>query len=230
MDLKFIRRIFLLPFGMVRFFIEGINEKARDIDNRRRFKHAIIDDGCSFTNNSSIGLHSHILSGTIVNNSDIGAYTYISKNALVQNSTIGNYCSISHDVILGLGAHPLNLFSTSTVFYKVHNALKVKLIKEDLDFKEFKPIIIGSDVWIGARVIVMDGIQVGHGAVLAAGAVVTKDVPPYAIVGGIPSKIIKYRFPENVRTSLLETEWWVKTAEEVHLDKEILMNICNNNN
>src|SRR5690606_40549227 len=69
-------------------------------------------------------------------------------------------------------------------------------------------VSVGSDVWIGAGSIVLDGISIGDGAIIAAGAVVNKDVPPYAIVGGVPARIIRYRFDEETRAALLEWRWW----------------------
>ncbi|MDD4520154.1 MAG: CatB-related O-acetyltransferase [Alphaproteobacteria bacterium] len=70
------------------------------------------------------------------------------------------------------------------------------------------PIKIDNDVWIGRNVIVMDGVHIKTGAVIASGAVVTKDVEPYAIVGGVPAKLIKYRFDEKLRKKLLNSKWW----------------------
>lgn len=71
-----------------------------------------------------------------------------------------------------------------------------------------KPCYIGNDVWIGRGVMIKNGIKIGNGAIIGAGAVVTKDVPDYAIVGGVPAKIIRYRFDENTIKLLLESKWW----------------------
>lgn len=73
--------------------------------------------------------------------------------------------------------------------------------------------IIGNDVWIGANAIILQGVTIGDGAIIAAGAVVTKDVPPYAIVGGVPAKVIKYRFSDEVILKLLQIKWWDKPEE-----------------
>ena len=208
-------RLFLLPIGLFTKLFDLSKDGARDLHNQFRFKGAIIDKGCSFTTDSTIGQHSHILSGAIINQSHIGNYTYCSRNALIQNTTIGNYCSIANDVVMGLGAHPLHLFSTSPLFYRVNNPLKMKLVEKNLDFEEYQPIQVGSDVWIGTRAIIMDGVKIGHGAVIASGAVVTKDVPPYAIVGGIPSKILRFRFDDEKIKKLLHSKWWDKDLSEI---------------
>jgi tetrahydrodipicolinate N-succinyltransferase len=71
-----------------------------------------------------------------------------------------------------------------------------------------EPISIGSDVWIGAGAMILDGVNIGHGAVVGARSVVTKNVPPYAIVAGVPARIIRYRFTDEIIARLLEIAWW----------------------
>ncbi len=145
----------------------------------------------------------------------IGDYSYISgPNTFIENTDIGKYCSIALDVKIGLGNHNYNYISTHPFLYST----KYKFIKEDIKDIDYKgKTIIGNDVWIGASSIINKGVKVGDGAVIAAGSVVTKDVPPYSIVGGVPAHIIKYRFSkENIR-SLQEIEWWnwsIKKIEE----------------
>ena len=79
----------------------------------------------------------------------------------------------------------------------------------DVDtFKTFEDVIIGHDVWIGENAIIMDGITVGTGAIIAASSVVTKNIEPYAIVAGVPAKVLKFRFTEDQISDLLESEWW----------------------
>ena len=75
--------------------------------------------------------------------------------------------------------------------------------------------MIGNDVWIGANVVILPGVTVGDGAILAAGAIVTKDVEPYAIVGGVPAKKLRYRFPQVVREALLASAWWEWSQEKI---------------
>jgi acetyltransferase-like isoleucine patch superfamily enzyme len=213
--MKKIIRIVLLPIGFVKKLLEIANEGARDIDNKLRFKNVVIDKGCCLDSKTILHENVHLLDNCIINNSEINSYTYLGKNCLVQNTTIGKFCSIANEVLIGLGNHPLNLQSTSPLFYRVKNPLQLKLVKENLDVVEYKPIEIGNDVWIGTRSIIMDGVIIGHGAVIAANSVVTKNIPAYAIVGGVPAKIIKYRFDIKKIDELISNTWWNSPVENI---------------
>lgn len=143
---------------------------------------------------------------------DIGEHTYIQRNTVLSpNAHIGKYCSIADYAVIGIGDHPTNTLSTSPFQYMYNNIQALGNIvvpKSNLIKREAKKIFIGNDVWIGYRAFIKAGIKIGDGAVIGAGAVVTKDVEPYAIVGGVPAKLIKYRFDENIRKELLELKWW----------------------
>lgn len=116
------------------------------------------------------------------------SYIY-SKNSVVVNAIIGKFCSIAAGVNIGLGQHPVEYVSTHPSFYSVSQPIAKTYSGSDL-FEPFKGRInIGHDVWIGQNVLVMDGLKIGTGAIIAAGAVVTKDVPPYAIVAGVPARL-----------------------------------------
>ena len=123
------------------------------------------------------------------------------------NCEIGQFCSISDDVIIGGAEHPIDWVSTSPVFQNVRHSGPRRKFAE-FDFEGIKRTIIGNDVWIGKRAIIKAGIRIGDGAVIGSGSVVTKDVPPFAIVGGVPAKIIKYRFDEDTIKDILQSEWW----------------------
>lgn len=224
-QMKKLKRIVLLPSGLLKKMLEFANEGARDIENKWRFKGTIIDKGCCIDSKSSVDKNVHLPENCVINNSVIHSYTYLGKNCLVQNTTIGKFCSIANDVLIGLGNHPIDLFSTSPLFYRKKNTLNINLVHQDLEFKEYKPIEIGHDVWIGARALIMDGVIIGIGAIIAANSVVTKDVPPYAIVGGTPAKIIRYRFDEAKITTLLNSNWWDMDLLEIKkklIDTEII--------
>lgn len=137
----------------------------------------------------------------------IGDYTYVAQNSYIGRTTIGKCCSIGPNLICGWGIHPLETISTHPMFYSTKKQNGMTLSAFD-KIEELKPIEIGNDVFIGANVTILDGVTIGDGAVIGAGAVVSKDIPPYAIAVGCPIRIIRYRFPEEIRNKLLEIQWW----------------------
>ena len=161
----------------------------------------------SYRKNSTISKTAKIYPFSIVLNTTIKDYSYVSYNCTINNCDIGKFCSIAKSVKIGLGKHPLNFISTSPIFYSPVNPLK-KILSKELKFKDSDRITIGNDVWIGANVIILDGINIGNGAVIGANSVVTKDVLPYTIVGGVPAKEIKKRFSENIINAIQDSEWW----------------------
>lgn len=150
-----------------------------------------------------------------ISNSSVGKYSRIRFLTSINDCCIGNYCSISKSVRVGLGRHPLNYVSTNSIFYSHKpNEVRSDWVRE-ISFKEHKKTVIGNDVWIGEYAVIIGGVSIGDGAVIATRAVVTKDVPPYAIVGGIPAKIIGYRFSEEVIDALLDLKWWFWDDEKI---------------
>lgn len=150
-----------------------------------------------------------IFDNTILCNSKIDSYTYIQKYSTVFNAEIGKFCSIATGVSISPGSHNTNRVSTHPSFFDNSTPLPL-VFAEEKEIVSIKRTKIGDDVWIGERAILLDGINIGIGAVVAAGAVVTKDVAPYTIVGGVPAKEIKKRFSENEIEQLLASKWWLK--------------------
>lgn len=144
--------------------------------------------------------------------SKIGRYSRINPYCKLANTTVGNFTAIGRNTTCGLGRHPMNYISTQNIFYKKNN-MNNKWVKT-IDLQPL-PIIIGSDVWIGIEAMIMDGVRVGHGAIIGARSVVTKDVPPFAIAVGQPAKIIKYRFEKPIIERLLEVQWWNLSDEDI---------------
>lgn len=129
------------------------------------------------------------------------------------NLKIGNYCSIAPDVSFVIdGEHNYKLISTYPFKQRYLGGKDVSESKGD--------IVIGDDVWIGYRATILSGVKIGQGAIIAAGAVVTKDVPPYAIVGGVPAKVIKYRFEPKMIEELLKIDYGKLSKEDIekHID------------
>ena len=166
------------------------------------------DDRSKFTKTSALGSFVRLY------NVQLGSYSSIRDNSKVLNAEIGNYSVIAKECIIGLGVHPTNYLTCHSIFYKNSpwgfHPEWVKPIENLVRVTH-----IGNDVWIGARSMIMDGVSIGNGAIVAAGAVVTKDVPPYAVVGGAPAKVIKYRYPQEVIDRLEEIKWWNLPDEEI---------------
>ena len=155
-----------------------------------------------------------IYSGSQIVNTSFGRYSYCSYNCKIVNAEIGAFCSISDHVYIGGEEHPMDWVSTSPVFQNVRHSGPTKRFSK-FDVPSVRQTIIGSDVWIGHGATIKQGVTIGHGAVVGSNALVTKNVPPYAIVGGVPAKVIKYRFDEATIEALLHTEWWALPDEEI---------------
>lgn len=150
----------------------------------------------------------------------LGDLTYIAQGTEIVKTRIGKFCSIGPDCKIGLGKHPSNTFvSTHPVFFSTLEQAQVSFVDKSY-FEEYENIVIGNDVWLGANVVVVDGVSISDGVIVAAGSVVTKDVPPYAVVGGVPAKIIKYRFDEDEIKQLLKIKWWDMNIEYLRKNVE----------
>lgn len=175
-----------------------------------------------------------IRKGAFLSNSHMGYMSNCGKGCKFDHAYIGRYVKIAEDVKIGLRNHIHSNFTTCDFIYEVGNrkiAERFRLFKNDEGkVLENYGVKIGHDVWIGANAIVCNRVEVGNGAVIGAGAVVTKTVPPYAIVGGVPARVLGYRFSPDVIKKLEESKWWNYDKEEVlkmvdHLEEMVNFNM-----
>jgi len=164
----------------------------------------------------TVGRCCEILGDTAIEYTELGDYSYLGPGCMVADASIGKFCAIAAQVRIGAPNHPLDRpsqhrFTYCPEYYTEH-ALRIHaFFRQRRDDR----VVIGNDVWIGHAVIVMPGAKVGDGAVLAAGAVVTRDVAPYTIVGGVPARQIRERFNRTIAAQLSQVAWWNWPTETI---------------
>lgn len=199
--------------------IKGYLKRKKQLNHQIKKCGLTIGKNTTFINNTlETDGHNRIGSNCKIRHSNIGKYTYIGGETVMSYANIGKFCSIAENVTFIAGKHPVNYVSTHPVFYsnQYKNGLGYHPEFEEFDYVDDNKkymFEIGNDVWIGGKAVILNGVKVGHGAIIAAGAIVTKDVPPYAIVGGVPAKVIKYRFDNETISKLLALEWWNQSEE-----------------
>ena len=163
----------------------------------------LIGDSCRIED-SKFGFFTWAYPNGTVYSSQIGDYSYAQKNSSIWHSSIGKFCSLSWNVSVGGGNHDYHRVTTHSALY----APMYGFVDTELYDRFSDPCVIGNDVWIGAGASILRGVSVGDGAVIAAGAVVTKNVEPYSIVAGVPAKKIGQRCDDKLIESLLLIKWW----------------------
>lgn len=152
----------------------------------------------------------------------IGLFSLINKNTIITPlvKNIGRFCSIGTNVYIGASNHDLRQ-ATSRGMNDIADFLDIKLDIElqssliSMQKEINKDTFIGHDVWIGGHSVILNGVKVGDGAMIAANSVVTRDVEPYTIVGGVPAKFIKHRFDTEIIDKLIKIDFYNKPLEEI---------------
>ena len=165
-------------------------------------------------NKSRISRKAKVYGRVQVTNATMDDYSYIGRNSRLIHADVGKFCSIAGETKIGMGTHTLDKISTSPIFTEAKNGTKHSWVKESA-VNPFNRVKVGNDVWIGVRTMVMGGVTIGDGAVIGAGSIVTKDVPPYAVVVGVPAKVIRYRFTQEQIDTLLAHPWWQLPEEQL---------------
>lgn len=170
-----------------------------------------------------------------LSNCKIGYGSYINKCTILSYVKIGRFCSIADHVSVCRGNHPVHFVTTHPAFYydtssqigyTFHKG--TPLFSDIYKFppgEDYYQVIIGNDVWIGSHAIIMGGCCIGDGAVIAAGSVVTKDIEPYTIVGGVPARVIRKRFSKEIIDKLLITKWWDRPISDIESNYEIYTDV-----
>tara|TARA_Y100001949_G_C15986416_1_gene330833 strand:+ start:468 stop:1346 length:879 start_codon:yes stop_codon:yes gene_type:complete len=191
-------RVYFTPFGNCK--VQG------------RFRPT---DQLVFPSNGRIEPYSNYINGSFL--FSMGSFSF-TRSVFPINTVIGRYCSIGARVsVMGID-HPISRFTTANITYDRQAITNAQFFKDHPEIENFQvnnqepkntlSATIGNDVWIGEDVTIARGVSIGDGAILASKALVTKDVPPYAIVGGVPAKIIRFRFPQNAIDRLVQLKWW----------------------
>ncbi|WP_321471601.1 DapH/DapD/GlmU-related protein [Halarcobacter sp.] len=190
--------------------IESINKKENiKLGIKPYIPNNAIIENSYFGKYTEVGQFSNILDSTLDD------YSYISEYTQIYNTFIGKFSNIAAQVRINPGFHPYEMPCQHHFLYRKGMYGFGEDDKAFFNFRKVQKVIIGHDTWIGHGAVIMPGVKVGNGAIIGSNAVVTKDVPPYAIVAGVSAKILKYRFSKDIIDKLEEIAWWNWSHEEI---------------
>lgn len=164
-----------------------------------------------------LGRYAEIGERVILRDVMVGDFSYFERNGEGIYAQIGKFCSIAANVRINALEHPMERLTTHKISYRPNEYFRY--LGVDADFRgrrQQDKVIIGNDVWIGHGAVITPGVNIGHGAVIGANAVVTKNVAPYSIVGGVPAQIIRKRFDDAIIERLLALCWWDWPVEKLY--------------
>ena len=198
-----------------KLIIEVLNEKTSNnisIQNKIPISSKITESILS--GDIDIGERSYVDKCHLLGKISIGNNTSVNGpntdiHCVVNSVKIGNFCSIARNVSIQEYNH---FFSHATSYFIKHYLFGDNWEKEITSKGD---IIIGNDVWIGTQCVILSGVEIGNGAVIAANSVVTKNIPPFAIAAGSPAKVIKYRFDKQIIEKLQTVKWWNWSVEKI---------------
>ena len=213
---------------IIRYILKSIINFFKIIIHKKQ--KLIIENNVS-TSGAKFSMHNRICKNSHVDYSSFGDCTYISWNCILRNVSVGAFVSIGPYVEVIYGTHPTDFISTHPIFYSTRKQCGIsftdKQLLEDFNYVKNtkKSAIIGNDVWIGYGAKIIEGVTVHDGAIILAGAIVTKDVEEYSIVGGVPAKHIKFRFTSEQIEMFKSFKWWEKDFEWIKENAEKFVDI-----
>jgi len=190
---------------------------------RKNYPHALVYDKVCAGANIEEG--AWIPFGTRIGKAcSIGRYSYIMPPCHLEHVSIGNFCSIAEGVKFLNKQHNISAFSSFpfSARLQMHGVDFPPMFEERIHKGN---INVEHDVWIGTGAVIMGGVSIGSGAVIAAGSVVTKDVAPYAIMAGVPARKIRSRFSDEAISQLLNSQWWTWSLAEIQARQNELANM-----
>lgn len=178
-------------------------------------EEAIIESNCTVRGDVTIGRSARIGPNTLLEGDvRIGKGTnFVQRGEVIGEVRLGKYNAIARRTTFEARNHDMHKPGIQMRFYENE-------VGEPLDHVSNGPIVVGSDVWFGADVTVLSDVEIGSGAVIGARSVVTDDVPPYAIMAGVPAEQIGWRFAEETRSQLLEIEWWEWSEDKINRNSD----------
>lgn len=186
-------------------------KKIKQFFRLKKFKNVKVKNS-HINKNTYFERYNSINNNCKISNCYLGKYSYIGTDCIIRDTKIGNFCSLGNNIKTILGSHPINFISTHNFCFENFSTFDTEKKIKNSVYK----IIIENDVWIGDNVLILSGVTIHTGAIIGAGALVNRDIPPYAIVGGIPAKVIKYRFSNDIIQDLMNSKWWELSIKELN--------------
>lgn len=169
-----------------------------------------------------LGRHVEIGERVNLHEVTVGDYSYLERHGEAMYAEVGKFCSIAAAVRINAVEHPMERVTTHKISYRPNEYfLHAPLDHEFRARRRARRVTIGHDVWIGHGAVILPGVAIGNGAVIGANAVVSRDVAPYTVVAGVPARVLRPRFPEELASELAALAWWdwpVERLEAAALD------------
>ena len=183
------------------------------------------DDSRRISPSTRFGHQCRISGRVYVLNSTVGDYSYLEDGCRLLAADLGKFCAVAPKAQIGLADHPIGDYVTGhPAFYQHEPRLGYDFV-EETRHQDTRRTTLGSDVWVGASACIKDGVTIEHGAIVGAASVVTRNVPPYAIVAGAPARVIRYRFDEATIEWLLALSWWDRSEAWLRAHAKLMCDI-----